>query len=250
MPFDKHLTGLEPSLIHWFDTLDSTMHEAARLASLGAPTGTIVGADQQTAGLGRQGHTWHSETNNGLYVSFILRLPVAPIDTPIVTLALGLAAADAITKTAGVSCDLRWPNDVLIDGKKVCGILTQLHGTAVVAGIGINVNHAEFPAPLGDLATSMRLASGGRIHQRERLLGNLATSVETFTQILVHDGKNALLRLFENASSYVRDRRVIVDDSVSGTTAGLNPNGFLILRTDNGTETLILAGGVRPLGVK
>ena len=245
MPFDKIATGLDPALIHWFGSIDSTMHEAARLAHAGAPSGALVGADEQTAGLGRQGHAWHSETESGLYVSLVLRIPVLPADIPVVTLALGLAAADAITKTAGVACDLRWPNDVLIKGKKACGILTQLHGTAIVAGIGVNVNHTHFPAPIDALATSLRLASG-RAHSRETLLGHLAAGVESFTGILVHGGKSELLRLFENASSYVRGRRVIVDESVRGTTAGLNADGFLVLRKDDGVETLILAGGVRP----
>jgi BirA family biotin operon repressor/biotin-[acetyl-CoA-carboxylase] ligase len=245
MPFDKHTTGIDPSLIHWFDSIDSTMLVAARLAQAGAPTGTIVGADEQTAGQGRQGHTWHSEKEAGLYVSLVLRIPVASTDVPIVTLALGLAAAEAITKTAGLACDLRWPNDILINGKKTCGILTQLHGTAIVSGIGINVNHASFPPEISPLATSLLLASG-RAHQRETLLGHLSQAVAGFTGILVEDGKEALLRSFENASSYVRGRRVIVDDSMVGTTAGLDPNGFLILEKDDGTEALILAGGVRP----
>ena len=245
MPFDPAKTGIDPSLIHWFDTIDSTMHQGVRMAQAGAPTGTIVGAGEQTAGQGRLGHTWHSEKEVGLYVSFVLRIPVAVTDVPVVTLALGLAAAAAITKTAGVACDLRWPNDVLIDGKKVCGILTQLHGSAVVAGIGINVNHAHFPASISGLATSLLQASG-HSQSREMLLGHLAAAVDSFTGILVQDGKHALLRLFENASSYVRGRRVIVDDSITGTTAGLNPDGFLILKKDDGAEALILAGGVRP----
>ena len=245
MPFDKQLTGLDPALIHWFESIDSTMHEASRLAGQGAPNNTIVVADRQTAGVGRQGHSWHSEAGNGLYASFVLRIPVAVSDVPIVTLALGLAAADAITKTSGLACDLRWPNDVLIDGKKVCGILTQLHGPAIVAGIGINVNHQEFPPEIADLATSLKIASG-REHSRELLLGHLSSAVQTFTAVLVHEGKDALLRLFQNASSYVRGRRVLVDNAVIGTTAGLNRDGFLILKKDDGTETLILAGGVRP----
>ena len=245
MPFDTPATGIDRSLIHWFDSIDSTMHEAARLAHAGAPSGTVVVANEQTAGQGRQGHSWHSEKEAGLYASFILRLPVAVGNVPIVTLALGLAAADAITKTAGIACDLRWPNDVLIEGKKVCGILTQLHGTAVVAGIGINVNHAEFPDGITKLATSLRLATG-RAQPREALLGHLYAAVHVYTAVLVHEGKNSLLRLFENASSYVRGRRVIVDESLIGTTAGLNSKGFLILKRDDGSETLILAGGVRP----
>ena len=245
MPFDILKTGLDPARVRWFPSIDSTMHEAARVVQAGGPAGTIIGADQQTAGLGRQGHSWHSEKEAGLYVSFILRIPVAAIDLPVVTLALGLAAADAITKTADVACDLRWPNDVLVGGRKCCGILTQLHGTAIVAGIGINVNHSGFPPEISRLATSLRLVTG-REYSRETLLGNLASAVETFTDILVHDGKQVLLRLFENASSYVRGRRVIVDNSLTGTTAGLDSHGFLVLKRDDGFETLVLAGGVRP----
>ncbi len=236
---------IDPALLHWFDSLDSTMYEAVRLAQRGAPTGTVVGADEQTAGQGRQGHSWHSEKQAGLYVSFILRLPIASSAIPVVTLALGLAAADAITKTAGLACDLRWPNDVLINGKKVCGILTQLHGQAVIAGIGVNVNHSHFPAELEEIATSLKQATGCD-QNRHALLENLAEAVETFTAILVNEGKPGLLTLFENASSYVRNRRVIVEETLTGTTAGLNENGFLILKKDDGQETLILAGGVRP----
>ncbi|HEY3741206.1 MAG TPA: biotin--[acetyl-CoA-carboxylase] ligase [Bryobacteraceae bacterium] len=247
MPFDILKTGLAPERVHWFPTIDSTMHEAARLAQAGVPSGTIVVADEQTSGLGRQGHSWHSQKDAGLYVTFVLRIPVAQGDLPVVTLALGLAAAEAITATAGVACDLRWPNDVLISGRKCCGILTQLHGSAVVAGIGINVNHDEFPDEIARLATSLRIETG-KEHSREALLGNLAEAVDGFTGILVQDGKEALFRLFENASSYVRGRRVIVDDSIVGTTAGLDANGFLILRKDDGGDMQILAGGVRPFG--
>ena len=245
MPFDRLATGIDPDLIHWFDSLDSTMNEAARLAHAGAPSGTIVGADEQTRGLGRLGHAWHSEKDAGLYVSFLLRIQVAAADLPVVTLALGLAAAEAITKTAGVPCDLRWPNDVLAGGKKCCGILTQLHAGAIVAGIGINVNHTNFPEEISLQATSLRIVAG-HAYSREALLGRLAAAINIFTCILVHDGKEAIFRLFENASSYARGRRVIVDDSMTGTTAGLDSNGFLILHKDDGVDTLVLAGGVRP----
>jgi BirA family biotin operon repressor/biotin-[acetyl-CoA-carboxylase] ligase len=245
MPFDIHKTGLDPACVRWFSSIDSTMYEAVRLAQAGVRAGTIVGADEQTSGQGRQGHSWHSERDAGLYVSFVLRIPVAATDLPVVTIALGLAAADAISETAGVACDLRWPNDVLIGGKKCCGILTQLHGPAIVAGIGINVNHSGFPPEIAHLATSLRLESG-REQSREALLGNLASAVDCFAGILVHDGKEVLFRLFENASSYARGRRVVVDNTTIGTTAGLDSNGFLILKKDDGSETLVLAGGVRP----
>jgi BirA family biotin operon repressor/biotin-[acetyl-CoA-carboxylase] ligase len=245
MPFDIFKAGLDPARVRWFPSIDSTMHEAVRLAQAGAPAGTIIGADEQTSGQGRQGHSWHSERDTGLYVSFILRIPVAATDLPVVTLALGLAAAEAISKTAGLACDLRWPNDVLIGGRKCCGILTQLHGSAIVAGIGINVNQSGFPLEIEHLATSLRLESGCE-QSREGLLGNLSSAVDCFVDILVEDGKEALLRLFENASSYTRGRRVVVDDTTVGTTAGLDSNGFLILRKDDGVEMLVIAGGVRP----
>src|SRR4051812_14432982 len=202
MPIDIQQTGLDPARLHWFASIDSTMHEAVRLANAGAPSGTIVGSDEQTQGQGRQGHTWHSEKDAGLYVSFVLRIPAAPADIPVMTLALGLAAAEAITKTAGVACDLKWPNDVLIHGKKCCGILTQLHGSAVVAGVGINVNHQRFPAGIAQPATSLLLASGQE-QSREILLGHLASAVESFAGVLVQDGKAAILRLFGHSSSYV-----------------------------------------------
>lgn len=241
------LSGIPAHLMHWSDSVDSTMHEAARLANAGAPSGTVVGADEQTAGQGRQGRAWHSEKGAGLYVSLILRPQgIAVADVPLVTMALGLAAADAITATSGIACDLRWPNDILIQDKKCCGILTQLHGSAIVAGIGINVNHASFPPDLASIATSLRLESGGTRVPREKLLGALWHAAQSYLRILETDGKQAILRLFANASSYVRGRRVIVDDSLLGVTAGLDPNGFLILRKDDGTETTILAGGVRP----
>lgn len=224
------------------------MNEASRLAALGCPHGTIVGADEQTAGQGRHGRSWHSAPGEGLYVSLVLRLRVEPASLPVVTLALGLAAAAAIGRISGVICDLRWPNDVLVGGRKCCGILTQLSGGAVIAGIGINLNQISFPPDLALLATSIRLEAGNVVN-RETMLTGLIAAVDEFTEVLEQEGKQAILRLFTEASSYVSGRRVQVDavnESLLGTTAGLDPSGFLILRKDDGTDTLVLAGGVRP----
>ena len=107
--------------IVWRDTIDSTMHEAVRLANEGAPSGTIIGADEQTAGHGRFSRVWHSERGSGLYFSIILRLPIETSVMPVVTLALGCAVVEAIQLTAGITPDLRWPNDVLIDGAHTIG---------------------------------------------------------------------------------------------------------------------------------
>jgi BirA family biotin operon repressor/biotin-[acetyl-CoA-carboxylase] ligase len=234
--------------IEWHDTIDSTMFAAQRLANEAAPSGTMVGADEQTAGQGRYGRQWHSEPDAGLYVSLILRYPFRPSALPIVTLALGLAAVEAILKATDLACDLRWPNDVLVQSKKCAGILTQLEGSAIIAGIGINVNHSAFPEEIATLATSLRIA-GGRVQSRERLLVELSASAENFCTLLDKEGPDPILAMFTRASSYVSGRRVIVDQGDSmlqGTTAGLNEFGFLLLRDEAGKQHVIIAGGVRP----
>jgi len=234
--------------IEWHTTIGSTMTEASRLAAEGAPSGTVVGADEQTAGQGRHGRTWHSEPGSGLYVSVILRHQFNPVTLPVVTLALGLAVTEAILKATDLACDLRWPNDVLIQSKKCAGILTQLEGSAIIAGIGMNVNHSRFPEELSGIATSLRIASG-RVHSRERLLVELLPAIDRYCALLEADGRAPILEMFSRASSYVSGRRVCVDQDGStllGTTAGLADSGFLLLRGDDGRDHQIVAGGVRP----
>ena len=179
----------------------------------------MVGAEEQTAGQGRHGRTWHSEPGSGLYVSIILRHQFAPATLPVVTLALGLAVREAILKSTDLACDLRWPNDVLIQSKKCAGILTLLEGSAIIAGIGINVNHSQFPDELSGIATSLRIASG-RVHSRERLLVELLPSVDRYCALLETEGRGPILEMFSRASSYVSGRRVCVDQD--GSTAARN----------------------------
>ncbi|MBK5291593.1 MAG: biotin--[acetyl-CoA-carboxylase] ligase [Acidobacteriia bacterium] len=234
--------------IHWFASTGSTMTEAARLAAAGCASGTVVGADEQTAGIGRQGHLWHSEPGNGLYVSIVLRQQF-PVDAfPGLTLAIGLAVREAVLEASGIQCDLRWPNDLLVDGRKCAGILLRMEAPALIAGIGINVNHAAFPEDLASRATSLRLA-GGRTIAREDLLVQVLEAVDRYCRLILEEGIQPVLRLFTQASSYVSGRRVIVDEGgsiLNGTTAGLDAAGFLLLRRDNGKLVKILAGGVRP----
>lgn len=235
--------------IDWHDSVPTTMTEAARLAASGCESGTVVGADEQTAGHGRYGRYWHSEVGAGLYVSMLLRYALRPIEIPVVTLALGLAAVEAIERATGLVCDLRWPNDVLIDSKKCGGILAQMEGTVIVAGIGINVNHAAFPSDLAEIATSLRIASGGQVHPREQLLVELVNAIEKYCSLLEAQGRAPILEMFARASSFVNGRCVEVDLGsavVRGTTAGLNDSGFLILRRDDGSEIIVMNGGVRP----
>ena len=234
--------------VEWHASIGSTMTEASRLAASGCASGTLAGAEVQTAGRGRHGRSWHSEAGAGLYVSIVLRYTFPPSELPVVTLALGLAVSEAILKATGLACDLRWPNDVLIQSKKCAGILTQLEGSAIIAGIGINVNHSEFPQDLGAIATSLRLASGRR-HSREQLLVELLAGVDSYCALLEKEGPAPVLAMFAQASSFVQGRRVCVDQEGSvlrGTTAGLNHSGFLILQGDDGHQNVIIAGGVRP----
>ena len=216
-----------------FDSLDSTQR-----AATGEPLGTVVVADHQSAGQGRHGHTWYSEPGTGLYCSIVLE------PTPLLTLALGVATVDAIAQATGIVCDLRWPNDLMLDGRKVSGILVQLANGVAIAGIGINVNHTGFPEGLD--ATSLLLHSD-RVQSREDILQALLPAVDG----IVQEDSETILRLFAHASSYVAGRRVTVDQSggtITGTTAGIDPAGYLIVRKDDGTDTLILAGGVRAAG--
>jgi BirA family biotin operon repressor/biotin-[acetyl-CoA-carboxylase] ligase len=250
MPFDieQVKASLPDRHIDWYPSIGSTMTEASRLAASGCASGTVIGADEQTAGIGRYGRIWHSESASGLYVSIVLRYAFSPDSLTVATLALGLATAEAILKTTDLACDLRWPNDVLIQSKKCAGILTQLEGSAIIAGIGINVNHSSFPQELSAIATSLRIGSG-RTHSRERLLVELINSVESCCSLLEKEGRAPILAMFARASSFVQGRKVSVDQGdvmLRGTTAGLTESGFLILQSDDGKPNVIIAGGVRP----
>jgi BirA family biotin operon repressor/biotin-[acetyl-CoA-carboxylase] ligase len=234
--------------INWFSSVTSTMMLAAGLARDGCVSGTVVGADGQVAGVGRHGHAWHSEAGAGLYVSLVLRLGIPAHVLPVAMLALGVATQEAIAEVTGLAADLRWPNDVMIGGKKCAGILAQLEGGAVIAGIGINVNHAAFPREIEPLATSL-LLEGRRNVSREHLLVALLRSVDDCCDVMRNAGPVAILRMFTQASSYAQGRRVRVEKDgaiIEGTTCGLDSSGFLVVRDDAGRETTILAGGVRP----
>jgi BirA family biotin operon repressor/biotin-[acetyl-CoA-carboxylase] ligase len=234
--------------IEWHEEIDTTMREAARLADEGAPAGTIVGAEMQWMGQGRQGKNWHSPGAEGLYFTEILRIDLPPQRLPVVTLALGVAIADVLKMLTGLAPDLRWPNDVMLSERKVCGILTQLHNGAILAGVGLNVNQTQFPAPLREIATSLQIETGGAF-QREPLLAALATSIDSNAKILATGGAVPVLTLFSAASTYTEGKRVEVDmpnGLVRGTTAGLTADGFLRLRLDEGGEMVVTAGGVRP----
>jgi BirA family transcriptional regulator, biotin operon repressor / biotin---[acetyl-CoA-carboxylase] ligase len=235
----------------WLRETGSTMKDAATLAAQGEPHGTVVVAETQTAGIGRHGHTWHSESPGGLYLSIILRLPLAPDALPVLTMALGLAAQRAVDDTADVACDLRWPNDLLLNEKKLAGVMVQSADTpdtkgVLIAGIGVNVNQTNFPAEIRSIATSLFIETG-REHSKEALLDRIVTESLRYASLLEDRGKSPIFEQFEARSSYVRGKSVEIDAAdriISGFTAGLDDNGFLLVQTVTGIETII-AGGVR-----
>ncbi len=234
----------------WLKTTESTMKDAAALAARGEPHGTVVVADRQTAGIGRQGHSWYSESTGGLYLSIVLRSALAPELLPILTMALGLATQRAIEDVAGVGCDLRWPNDVLLNDRKLAGILVQgpeQPDGVLLAGIGVNVNQTEFPDELRAIATSLRIETGQEF-PRETLLERIVAESLQYAALLSERGKRPLLEQFKARSSYAAGKSVEVDAPgglISGVTDGLDENGFLRVRTTHGIET-IFTGGVRP----
>lgn len=234
--------------IEWYVSLDSTQLEAIRLLQDQAPHRTAIVAQEQTGGMGRLGRAWHSAPGAGLYVSAILRLDLPAAQLPAFTLALGLAVKEAIERTTGLDCDLRWPNDVLCGGRKVAGILTQFVDGAIIAGIGINVNHTEFPPEIAATATSLHLEGAGS-YSREDLFVALLDAIDGYaTRYAIGDRDAMLLEFVEQSTSSVGMRAMVeqAGETIRGYTEGLDEQGFLMLRRLDGSRVTILAGGVRP----
>src|SRR5215471_393880 len=227
-----------------------------------APEGAVFLAEEQTAGRGRAGLSWYSEPGTGIYCSFLLRPSLSPADALWFSLSAGVAVHDAVHETTGLSPDLRWPNDVLLNEKKFAGILTEMSSEATrmlhaVIGIGINVNQKRFPGELGGLATSLYLESG-KEWSRLELTAALVRAVDREIRGLMRATSGpvrtpnlryeSIIKRVEARSSYALGKAVYVDEDggYSGVTDGLDPRGFLRVRTDRGLR-IVISGGVRPL---
>lgn len=237
-------------IVHYFRT-GSTNTNALKLAAKGAPHGTVVLAEEQTAGRGRFGRTWYSERGSGLYSSIILRPQLPPAAAPVLTLMAGVAAHRAIRAATRLPVDIRWPNDLLVNGKKVCGILTEMNAEvdrlhAVVLGIGINVNHTEMPTELKTFATSLRI-EGGKSYSRVQILVSLLKELEYYYHQLLEEGSSAIIEAWSAASTFAQGKPIRVT-SGSGeflaTTLGLEPSGALRVRRQDGREELLVAGEI------
>jgi BirA family biotin operon repressor/biotin-[acetyl-CoA-carboxylase] ligase len=242
------------SQIHHYYKIGSTNLAAMEAAAEGAPEGSVFLAEEQTAGRGRGANRWHSARSTGIYCSVVLRPNLPPSEALILSLAAGLAVHAAVQQVDGrLSPDLKWPNDLLLDGKKFCGILTEMNAEAtrvrhIVIGIGINVNQQKFPEDLRDTATSLRLASGQE-WSRVDLAAALLKSLDREYRDLLHrpNASESVLRRFAEHSSHVRGRAVHIEENggFDGVTEGLDARGFLQVRTAHGLRT-VLSGTVRP----
>jgi BirA family transcriptional regulator, biotin operon repressor / biotin---[acetyl-CoA-carboxylase] ligase len=241
------------SQIHHYYKIGSTNTVAMEAASAGAPEGSVFLAERQTAGRGRGAHNWHSAQSAGIYCSVVLRPALPPSEALIVSLAAGLAVHAAIQVIdPGVTVDLKWPNDLLIHGKKVAGILTEMNSEAtrvrhIVIGIGINVNQATFPAELQRTATSLRLATGAEWSRVELCAALLKSLNREYRNLLEKPGAHdSILRRFQEQSSSTRGCQVQVKENggFEGVTEGLDQRGFLQVRTAHGVRS-VLSGTVR-----
>ena len=237
--------------IHHYFKAASTNRIAFDRGHAGDPHGTVVIAEEQTAGRGRAGRVWHSEKTSGIYVTVLLRPSISPILAPLITMVAGLAVRDAVLEETGLAPDLRWPNDLLMAGKKFCGILTEMHAEPdrvrfVIVGIGVDVNHASMPAALSGIATSLRMVTG-RTHSRLQILTRLLRNLETYYNRFVAEGPAPILARFTEVSSYARGKRVRITtggETYTGTTDGLDPHGLLRVRRDDGRCEVVISGDV------
>jgi BirA family transcriptional regulator, biotin operon repressor / biotin---[acetyl-CoA-carboxylase] ligase len=237
-------------IFHFFKT-DSTNRVALELGHGGEPEGAVVLAEEQTAGRGRAGRAWNSQRAAGIYVTLLLRPKLAPVQAPLLTMMAGLSAHSAVQAMTGLDVDLKWPNDLLIRGKKVGGILTEMHAEPslvrfVIVGIGLNVNQEKFPGELASTATSVR-AETGKTQSRMELLVRLLREFESDYNRFLLEGVGSVVARFESVSSYAKGKRVRVtngSESYLGTTAGLGPEGLLQVEREDGRVTAVISGDV------
>ena len=223
------------------DSVNSTNDAAKNLIDESAEEGTIVLSDSQTQGKGRKGRSWHSEENVGIYISIVLKpdLPLEQISQ--ITLVAGVTLVQAINEFSRVRAYLKWPNDILLNGKKVAGILTENHNqnsqSGIVLGIGINVNNSHFPVSLQHIATSMAMANG-EIYERLPLITYLINHLDEEYRCFLDEGISPIVDRW-NMNSDMFGKRVSITQGTqtsSGTAMKLNEQGHLVMLMDDGEK--------------
>lgn len=239
----------------FLDTTDSTNNEARRRAEQGAPDGTLVVAIEQTAGKGRRGRSWVSPGGTGVWMSLLLRPDIPPECASMLTLVAAMAVETGIRRVTGLEGQIKWPNDVILDGKKVCGILTEMSTEMesihyVIVGIGINVGITEFPGELQDTATSLILHTDRRV-SRAALTAAVAEAWEDYYESFLKTLDLSLLREEYSENLVNRDREVRVltpGDTYTGISRGINERGELLVETADGMRA-VMSGEVSVRGI-
>ncbi|MGE7839472.1 biotin--[acetyl-CoA-carboxylase] ligase [Lysinibacillus sp. NPDC093712] len=242
--------------IHYFDVVDSTQTIAHKLAQEGAPDGTIVIGEEQTAGRGRMSRPWESAKGSGIWMTIILRPDVSPQQASSFTLVVAVAVTMAIkTLYKHVEPAIKWPNDLLINGKKCTGILTEMQAEAdlvqaLLVGIGINANQQEkdFSPDITNIATSLRIAAGEEIN-RAALVATILQYLEQFTELFVKEGFASIKELWEQMSCTIGQRIEVTTlrERFEGIASGITDEGVLQLTLSDGTIRTVYSGDIKIL---
>jgi BirA family transcriptional regulator, biotin operon repressor / biotin---[acetyl-CoA-carboxylase] ligase len=245
MPFPEEIkNGLRTCFIgrnvFYSPAVRSTQAEAHRIAGEGAEDGTLVIADLQEGGKGRLGRVWHSPSGTGIWMSLLLRPKLELHQCPQLTLVAAVAVVEAIRKYTGLQVAIKWPNDILLDGKKICGILTELNAEAtvvnyIIIGIGINVNTPSFPAELQSVATSLRI-EGGQDFSRVQLVQRILERFESLYVAYLEEGFASLKERWESFATSVGQRIIArqIHGTVEGLALGIDQDGSLLIQKEDG----------------
>lgn len=236
--------------IAYFTELDSTNRKAKEMAAQGAPEGTLVVAEAQTRGRGRIGRNWYSPSQTGIYTSLILRPKLPPNEAPKITLVTGVAVAETLLTVTPLKPDIRWPNDILVRGRKICGILTETSTEMdaidfVVVGVGVNVNSREFPDDLREIATSMYVETGSTF-DRVMLLQEFLLQFERLYTTFLHSGFESIGKRWGELSILLGKGVTVhmIDRTCKGRVMKLDRDGALIIRAENGDLEKIYSGDI------
>jgi len=238
--------------IHHLLETGSTNDGARQLAEQGAAEGTLVLAEEQTRGRGRLGRSWLSERGAGIYASILLRPVLKPRDAAVLTLVAAVAGSEAIEHASRLNADIKWPNDLLLSGRKCCGILSEMQAERddiryVVVGIGINVNHSVFPEELGQRATSLRI-EGKQTYSRVALLCEFLLRFELLYDDLQRGNLATVLQRWVDRSTFAFGKQVTVDlgsgRKLEGQTAGLSELGNLKVKLADGHVEEVISGDI------
>ena len=240
------------SNIHYYETVASTQKIANELANNGAPEGTIVVADEQTAGRGRLARQWVSPKGTGIWMSLILKPDIPIYQAPQLTLLSAVAAVQGIEQATGAKPEIKWPNDLLMNGRKVSGILTEMQAEAdgihsVIIGIGINVNQqqSEFPVELQTIATSLAIETGTR-HSREACMAAILAQFESLYSRYCESGFSEIKHLWEKHAISIGKvvTAVTARERITGTALGITDEGVLLVKDESGSVHRIFSADI------